>query len=104
MNAPEMLASAANPWPAWPRRTSPSTSAARLVDYDMYRQDRALVEAVHREGAAWADDRWAASACSPARPTTWSWALANKHLPELDTHDRFGRRIDLVRFHLPTTS
>jgi putative acyl-CoA dehydrogenase len=25
--------------------------------------------------------------------------LANKFKPELDTHDRFGRRIDLVRFH-----
>jgi putative acyl-CoA dehydrogenase len=25
--------------------------------------------------------------------------LANKFKPELDTHDRFGRRTDLVRFH-----
>ena len=24
---------------------------------------------------------------------------ANHHPPELDTHDRFGRRIDLVRYH-----
>ena len=26
-------------------------------------------------------------------------ALANRNPPELDTHDRYGRRIDLVRFH-----
>jgi putative acyl-CoA dehydrogenase len=24
---------------------------------------------------------------------------ANRHPPELDTHDRFGNRVDLVRFH-----
>ncbi|MGZ5716113.1 MAG: DNA alkylation response protein, partial [Caldimonas sp.] len=27
-----------------------------LVDYNLYREDRALMEAVRREGAAWADD------------------------------------------------
>ncbi|MBV9289651.1 MAG: acyl-CoA dehydrogenase family protein, partial [Hyphomicrobiales bacterium] len=26
-------------------------------------------------------------------------ALANRNAPELDTHDRYGRRVDLVRFH-----
>ena len=26
-------------------------------------------------------------------------ALANRNPPELDTHDRYGRRVDLVRFH-----
>ena len=26
-------------------------------------------------------------------------ALANRFRPELDTHDRFGNRIDLVKFH-----
>ena len=25
--------------------------------------------------------------------------LANRYPPELDTHDRYGRRVDLVRFH-----
>ena len=40
-----------------------------------YRQDRALVEAVHHEGAAWADE--SLGRFRPAhrlRPTTWSWA------------------------------
>ena len=71
-----------------------------LVDYDMYRQDAALVEAVQREGAAWADaalgdfGRLAGSA-----DYLELGVLANKHPPELDTHDRFGRRVDLVKFH-----
>ena len=30
--------------------------------------------------------------------------LANKHTPELRTHDRFGNRIDWVEFHPPGTS
>ncbi|MDR1969276.1 MAG: acyl-CoA dehydrogenase family protein, partial [Burkholderiaceae bacterium] len=73
---------------------------SELVDYDMYRQDAALVEAVHREGAGWAD-----AALGEFGRLTGSAAylelgdLANKHLPELDTHDRFGRRVDLVKFH-----
>jgi len=71
-----------------------------LVDYDMYRQDAALVEAVHREGAAWAD----AALGNFGRLTGSAeylelGVLANKHPPELDTHDRFGHRVDLVKFH-----
>jgi putative acyl-CoA dehydrogenase len=71
-----------------------------LVDYDMYRQDAALVAAVHREGAAWADaalgrfGRLAGSA-----DYLELGVLANRHPPELDTHDRFGNRIDLVSYH-----
>ena len=35
-----------------------------------------------------------------ARPRSSSCgALANQNPPELDTHDRYGRRVDLVRFH-----
>jgi putative acyl-CoA dehydrogenase len=71
-----------------------------LLDYDMYRQDAALVEAVQREGAGWADDalgdfgRLAGSA-----DYLELGVLANQNPPVLDTHDRFGRRIDLVKFH-----
>jgi len=75
-------------------------TGSELVDYNMYRADRALVEAVHREGAGWAD----ASLADFGRLTGSAdylelGALANRHAPELDTHDRFGRRVDLVRFH-----
>jgi putative acyl-CoA dehydrogenase len=71
-----------------------------LADYDMYRQDAALVEAVRREGAASADaalgdfGRLAGSA-----DYLELGVLANQNPPVLDTHDRFGRRVDLVKFH-----
>ena len=73
---------------------------SELTDYDMYSRDVALVEAVHREGAAWAD----ADLTDFGRLTGSAAYLdlgvqANRYPPELDTHDRFGNRVDLVRFH-----
>jgi putative acyl-CoA dehydrogenase len=71
-----------------------------LVDYDPYTTDLALVEAVHREGAAWSHPelaRFGRLVGSAAHLELG--ALANRHAPELDTHDRFGRRVDLVRYH-----
>lgn len=74
--------------------------SSELVNYDMYNQDLALKEAVSREGAQWAESaltdfgRLAGSAQYLEHGT-----LANKFAPELDTHDRFGRRIDFVKFH-----
>ena len=71
-----------------------------LVDYNAYLQDTALQEAVVREGAGWAQDaltdfgRLTGSADYIELGT-----LANRNPPELDTHDRFGNRVDLVRFH-----
>ena len=74
--------------------------ARELVDYNLYLQDAALQEAVRREGAAWAHDGLVAFG---ARLGTADHielgVLANRVPPELDTHDRFGNRIDLVRFH-----
>ena len=71
-----------------------------LVDYNLYSQDTALQEAVRREGAAWADDSLVAFgklAGSAAYITLG--VLANRFPPELETHDRFGNRVDLVTFH-----
>lgn len=71
-----------------------------LADYNLYRSDRALIEAVGREGAAWAHDDLAMFGELIGRAGHLELgALANRHPPELDTHDRFGHRIDLVRFH-----
>ncbi|HEY0878058.1 MAG TPA: isovaleryl-CoA dehydrogenase [Zeimonas sp.] len=71
-----------------------------LVDYNLYTQDAALREAVHREGADWAD---AQLSDFGAKIGTAEYldlgVVANRVAPELDTHDRFGNRIDLVRFH-----
>ncbi|UUX95420.1 isovaleryl-CoA dehydrogenase [Aquabacterium sp. J223] len=71
-----------------------------LADLDLYRQDAALVEGVQREGAAWADEALSAFGRRAGSAETLELgALANQHPPQLETHDRFGRRIDLVKFH-----
>ncbi|MCB1522901.1 MAG: DNA alkylation response protein, partial [Rhodoblastus sp.] len=71
-----------------------------LVDTNLYSSDRPLAEAVVRENAQWAENDLADFG---ARIGTADYldlgAQANKHLPEYDTHDRYGRRVDLVRFH-----
>ena len=71
-----------------------------LVDYNAYLQDAALLDAVQREGAGWAH-----AALTDFGRLTGSadylelGVLANRNPPELDTHDRFGNRVDLVRYH-----
>ncbi|MFT4275498.1 MAG: isovaleryl-CoA dehydrogenase [Rhodopseudomonas sp.] len=73
---------------------------AELADYNLFSADRPLVEAVTREGAEWAaNDIADFGARIGAADYLELGALANRHLPEFDTHDRYGRRTDLVRFH-----
>ncbi|HZZ59899.1 MAG TPA: isovaleryl-CoA dehydrogenase [Roseiarcus sp.] len=71
-----------------------------LVDYNLYDSDSALKESVRREGAEWAAN---ALGSFGARAGSTDYlelgVLANRNPPELDTHDRYGRRVDLVRFH-----
>ena len=71
-----------------------------LGDYNMYLQDAALQEAVKREGAAWAHDELTAfGKLTGSVDYRALGVLANRFPPELETHDRFGNRIDLVTFH-----
>ncbi|WP_406840109.1 isovaleryl-CoA dehydrogenase [Streptomyces sp. AHU1] len=62
--------------------------------------DPVLLEGVSREGASWhLDDlhrfgRYVGS----AEARTWA-DQANRHEPELRTHDRYGNRVDEVEFH-----
>ncbi len=71
-----------------------------LEDYNLFSGDAALREGVKREGAAWAlDDLANFGAKLGAADYLELGALANRHPPEFDTHDRYGRRVDLVRFH-----
>jgi putative acyl-CoA dehydrogenase len=70
-----------------------------LEGYDLYGENRPLVEAVAREGAAWADESLRAfGTLLGGEPLEWG-RLANEHPPQLRTHDRFGNRIDEVEFH-----
>jgi putative acyl-CoA dehydrogenase len=71
-----------------------------LADTNLYDSDAALKEAVKREGAGWAAiglEAFGARAGSSAFLELG--VLANRNPPELDTHDRYGRRIDLIRYH-----
>ncbi len=71
-----------------------------LFDYNAYLTDPPLREAVRREGGGWADGAllwfgaWAGS-----EQAIRSGFDANDHPPTLRTHDRWGRRVDEVRFH-----
>ncbi len=74
--------------------------SCELADYNMYAQDTALREAVQREGAGWAEaDLHTFGQLTGSAEYLEQGHLANKFQPELDTHDRFGNRIDQVKFH-----
>jgi putative acyl-CoA dehydrogenase len=74
--------------------------APPLEGYDAYSADPWLRAAVRRAGVTWIEDaasdlgRFAGSALAQELAS-----LANRHPPELRTHDRFGRRIDAVEYH-----
>jgi putative acyl-CoA dehydrogenase len=71
-----------------------------LEGYNLFEQDRALVEAVGREGAAWAEPDLAALGKLAGEPAFLRLGtLANENPPVLKTHDRHGNRIDEVEFH-----
>ncbi|HOS85918.1 MAG TPA: acyl-CoA dehydrogenase family protein, partial [Burkholderiaceae bacterium] len=97
MNAPDILARDS----IYLADTHQVTNVSReLVDYNMFAQDAALVDAVQREGAAWAQDSLSTFGALTGSAEYLDLGIqANRHPPELDTHDRFGNRVDLVRFH-----
>ena len=74
--------------------------AQELADYNPYLADAALTAAVGREGAAHAHEALAAFGQMVGSAGHIELGVAANHYPpELDTHDRFGNRVDLVRFH-----
>jgi putative acyl-CoA dehydrogenase len=70
-----------------------------LAGYDLFSENRPLVEALRREGAADAEERCAAFGRLCGGDPLELGRLANEHPPVLRTHDRFGERIDEVEFH-----
>jgi putative acyl-CoA dehydrogenase len=71
-----------------------------LTGFNLYDSDTALKDAVRREDAGWATESLEAfGARAGSVDYLEHGVLANRNPPELDTHDRYGRRIDLVRFH-----
>jgi len=71
-----------------------------LLDYNLFEQDKALKEAVEREGAKWALNELSSfGELAGSSEMIELGFQANENKPVLHTHDRFGHRIDEVRFH-----
>lgn len=71
-----------------------------FVGVNLYTTDRALREAVQREGAGWADGGLVGLGEIAGSEQVLEWGeQANRYSPELAIFDRYGRRIDEVRFH-----
>ena len=67
--------------------------------FNVFAGDAVLRAAIKRE-APWAAGRCEALGAVAGDEQVQELArLANRHLPELKTHDRFGNRIDWVDFH-----
>ncbi|HEX3369402.1 MAG TPA: acyl-CoA dehydrogenase family protein [Candidatus Cybelea sp.] len=71
-----------------------------LENYNLFRTDRVSREAVAREAPDGGTDELTLLGELAGRTETIALGFdANEHPPELRTHDRFGERIDEVRFH-----
>jgi putative acyl-CoA dehydrogenase len=74
--------------------------ATPLVGHNAFTGDRLLTEIAEREGVAWARSLLTEAGRTVASARVAALARdANRHLPELKTHDRFGNRIDEIEFH-----
>jgi putative acyl-CoA dehydrogenase len=74
--------------------------SGELSDFNAYGTDAALCAAMRQFGAGWAEDllHGCGAVVGGARVRELA-RLANRNIPELRTHDRFGNRIDDVAFH-----
>jgi putative acyl-CoA dehydrogenase len=71
-----------------------------LEGYNVFRENRPLVEAVRREGGEAVEERATEMGARAGTPEALELGrLANENPPVLRTHDRFGNRIDEVEFH-----
>ncbi|MGZ4446409.1 MAG: acyl-CoA dehydrogenase family protein [Nocardioides sp.] len=77
-----------------------TNQAPPLVGHNVVTSDRALVEGVTRHAAAdVVDDLVALGAEAGSAEAREHGVLANENHPELTPYDRYGNRIDEVRFH-----
>ena len=69
--------------------------APPLADYNLFSTDVALSAALEREGAAWHREALERHGAALTTPETLALAeLANRHTPELFTHNPRGERIE----------
>ncbi len=71
-----------------------------LENYNLFASDAALQAAVEANGGAWNNEHARRFGAILGRAETLELGnLANKNLPVLKTHDRFGNRLDIVEYH-----
>jgi putative acyl-CoA dehydrogenase len=71
-----------------------------LADYDAYAADPVLQSVIGTFDAAWAEPKLHATGRTVGSAQVQELASqANRHLPELRTHDRVGHRVDQIDFH-----
>ena len=71
-----------------------------LENYNVFDNDPALKEGVIREGGEWALDRLQTfGEISGSTSTILAGTQANQNKPTLQTHNRYGHRVDEVEFH-----
>jgi putative acyl-CoA dehydrogenase len=95
-----------SPQPTSPESAEPSSDqlipnqVPLLTGYNLFLSDRALTQAVEREGANWAHEQIAELGRLLGTEEAQRWGFeANENKPVLHTHDRFGNRRDEVVFH-----
>ena len=89
----------AGPLPSMDTHTVDNQASA-LSDYNAFDTDPLLAAAAAREGAGWvAAQASALGAAVGSRHVQELAYLANRHVPELVSHDAYGHRIDEVRYH-----
>jgi putative acyl-CoA dehydrogenase len=77
-----------------------SNQPPALTGYNLYLSDAALMEAIQREGAAWAEARLSELGRLLGTEEVQRWGFeSNENEPVLHTHDRFGNRRDEVEYH-----
>jgi putative acyl-CoA dehydrogenase len=73
---------------------------SELVNYNLFEQDLALQESLTNNHASWAVEKLKTFGKKLGSQSSIELGFqANQNKPELFTHDRFGRRVDEVRFH-----
>jgi putative acyl-CoA dehydrogenase len=73
--------------------------APPLAPYDLWATDRALREALQREGGGWGEPQLAAYGPVAGGELMELGFAANENKPKLKAFDRYGQRLDEVEFH-----
>jgi len=80
--------------------TSNANQPPPLVGFNAWSDDRVLQQAVERAGGGWIAERAKQMGGLVGSERLQALAAqANRYVPELKSHDRFGNRIDAVEYH-----